>query len=277
MGGRSLLLAHQLQGKNVLLVGGGEVAFTRLKKLISTGAKVTLVSPEIQSDILDQFCPFLDATSKRDTINEEWDEEGRNKSIYRVIKDNFKDEYLSLYTHGSDSGWSLILTCIPNKQLSEHIYREAKKLFGSQQTINVADNPPLCDIYFGANLEFSNTNDNDDCYMQMMLSSNGMGPRYIAMVRDEIGKMLQGIDFEKSLQNLGTLRSKIRKIADDDVKDTKYRMNWLKQCTDIFGVKNCEVMDADKLIVLFEEMYIQDKNMDFPAKEKMLNEYSINK
>lgn len=275
MGGRSLLLAHQLQGKNVLLVGGGEVGFTRLKKLISTGAKVTLVSPEIQSDILDHFCSFLGANSEKDTINEKWDEDGKNKSIYRVIKDDFKEEYLSLYTHGNDSGWSLILTCIPNKPLSEHIYRESKRLFGSQQMVNVADNPPLCDVYFGANLEFSNTNDDDGRHMQIMLSSNGMGPRYIAMVRDEIGQMLQGIDFEKSLKNLGTLRSKIREVANDDVNDTKYRMNWLKECTEIYGVKNCELMDADKLIVLFKEMYIQDKNMDFPSKEKMLNEYSI--
>lgn len=265
-----MILAHQLDGKNVLLIGGGEVGLTRLRKLISTGSKVTLVSPELHSTILKEYCQFkLDET---DNIHPDWAEEGKKRSVYRVIKEEFKDEYLTLYRRGNDSGWSLILTCIPNRELSEKIYRDAKRLFGSQQIVNVADNPPLCDVYFGANLEFAKKSNQEDCFMQMMISSNGMGPRFVAMVRDEVQRMLEGIDFEKSLQKLGKLRSDVREVANKE-SDTKYRMEWIKKCTDTFGIKNCESIDDEKLLGLFKDMYIDDKSLDFPPRQSMLKDY----
>ncbi|QLG74328.1 hypothetical protein HG535_0G02120 [Zygotorulaspora mrakii] len=271
MGGKSLIVAHQLEDNNVLLVGGGEVGLTRLRKLISTGSKVTLVSPEIHPLILKEYCNFT--IDKKDNKHDNWNERGKKKSVYRIIKDEFKEEHLLLYQNGVDSGWSLILTCIPNQEVSEGIYFEAKKRFGSQQMVNVADNPKLCDIYFGANLEFG-SNSEDDCLMQLMISSNGMGPRFVAMVRDEIGKMLGGIDFEKSLIKLGKLRSNIREITDNS-KDIKYRMEWMKKCTEIYGVKNCENIDEDELIDLFKEMYIE-KDLNFPDKEIMFEKYTEN-
>lgn len=270
MGGNSLLLAHRLAGKNVLLVGGGEVALTRLRKLVPTGAKVTMIAPDIHPTIWEEYCSF----TSQETIDKEEDvtsDQWTNKSgLYRLIKSPFKFEHLDLYRKGNDSGWSLILTCIPNKPLSEEIYHESKLRFGSQQTVNVADNPPLCDVYFGANLEFGSK---EDSLMQLMISSNGMGPRYVALVRDEIKKLLEGIDFEASLNNLGTLRQSVREIASNDSQDTKYRMNWMKKCTDTFGVQNCERLDVDKLTVLFEKMYTADKSMDFPHREEMLDKY----
>lgn len=266
MGGKSLILAHQLHDKNVLVVGGGEVALTRLKKLISTGTRVTLVSPEIHPTILKEYCGFVGQSTETDVIDDDWK---AGQGVYRVIRDHFKMEYLTLYTKGNDSGWSLILTCIPNKPLSEEIYHESKRRFGSQQTVNVADNPPLCDVYFGANLEFGNGQGSS---MQMMISSNGMGPRYVALVRDEIKSMLEGIDFEGSLKNLGELRSRVREIAHED-SDTKYRMNWMKSCTENFGIKNCEKMDVDKLVQLFDKMYVDDRNMIFPSRDTMIEQY----
>lgn len=266
MGGKSLILAHQLNENNVLVVGAGEVALTRLRKLISTGARVTLVSPELHPTILKDYCSFFEDTSETDVVNTKW---APGQGVYRVIRDGFKMEYLSLYANGNDSGWSLILTCIPNKLLSEEIYRESKSKFGSQQTVNVADNPPLCDVYFGANLEFSS---DQGSAMQIMISSNGMGPRYVALVRDEIRSMLEGIDFERSLQNLGELRSRVREIAHED-SDTKYRMGWMKGCTENFGIKNCDKMDIDKLVDLFQDMYVNNQATDFPPRDTMIKDY----
>ena len=51
----SLQLAHRLFDRNILLVGAGEVALTRLLKLVPTGCKVTLVSPEIHEDIIKKY------------------------------------------------------------------------------------------------------------------------------------------------------------------------------------------------------------------------------
>lgn len=267
---QSLILAHRLAGRNVLLVGGGEVALTRLKKLIPTGARVTMIAPEIHPVVWEDYCQFVNHTgsdSTGDWIDENWTVKS---GIYRLIKSEFKFEQLDLYRDKNDSGWSMILTCIPNKPLSEEIYHESKRRFGSQQTVNVADNPPLCDVYFGANLDFGSDEDNK---MQLMISSNGMGPRYVALVRDEIRRMLDGIDFETSLKKLGTLRQSVREIANDDGRDTKYRMNWMKQCTDTFGVKNCENLDVQELTKLFEQMYNSDQTMVFPSDEEMFEKY----
>lgn len=261
---QSLLLAHRLEGKNVLLVGGGEVALTRLKKLIPTGARVTLVAPEVHPTVWKDYCSFIDPDEANgvDFIDKNWT---AKSGIYRVIKEGFKFDYLDLYRKGNDSGWSLILTCIPNKPLSEEIYHESKRRFGSQQTVNVADNPPLCDVYFGAELNNSK--------MQLMISSNGMGPRFVALLRDEIAHMLEGIDFETSLNNLGALRQAVRGIASNDSSDTKYRMDWMKRCTETFGVKNCGNLNVHELTKLFEKMYNDDQNMEFPAREEMLQKY----
>lgn len=267
MGGKSLILAHQLQGKNVLVVGGGEVALTRLRKLVSTGVKVTLVSPEVHPEILQEYCSFVKENTETDVVDSNW---CAGQGVYRLIREHFKSkEHLTLYTKGNDSGWSLILTCIPNKPLSEKIYHESKEKFGSQQTVNVADNPPLCDVYFGADLDFASERGSS---MQMMISSNGMGPRYVALVRDEIRSMLEGIDFETSLKNLGEMRSRVREIAHEDT-DTKYRMSWMKGCTEMFGIKNCEKMDVDKLVELFGKMYVDDQTLNFPTRDTMIEDY----
>ncbi|QLQ82123.1 hypothetical protein HG537_0G03780 [Torulaspora globosa] len=269
MPSQSLLLAHRLEGKNVLLVGAGEVAFTRLKKLIPTGARVTLVAPEVHPTIWDQYCSFIDLNEANDMdfTDQDWTSK---KGIYRLIKKSFNLDYLDLYRKDNDSGWSLILTCIPNKPLSEEIYHESKRRFGSQQTVNVADNPPLCDVYFGAELNFGSDNDTK---MQLMISSNGMGPRFVALVRDEIKQLLEGIDFQASLNNLGALRQAVRTIANNDSNDTKYRMNWMKQCTETFGIKNCENLKVQELTKLFQEMYNNDQDLQFPPKNEMFGKY----
>ncbi|QLL35001.1 hypothetical protein HG536_0H03770 [Torulaspora globosa] len=270
MPGQSLLLAHRLEGKNVLLVGGGEVALTRLKKLIPTGSRVTLIAPEVHPAVWEKYCSFIgpdEANSRVDFTDKDW---RAKNGIYRVIKEGFKFDYLDLYRKDNDSGWSLILTCIPDKPLSEEIYHESKRRFGSQQTVNVADNPPLCDVYFGAELNFGA---GDDSRMQLMISSNGMGPRFVALVRDEIRRMLEGIDFESSLDNLGALRQAVRGIASNDSRDTKYRMNWMKRCTETFGIKNCENLNVEELTKLFEKMYNDDQNMQFPREEEMFEKY----
>ena len=41
----------KLRGRKVLLVGGGRVASTKLETLLETGARVTVVAPEIREDV----------------------------------------------------------------------------------------------------------------------------------------------------------------------------------------------------------------------------------
>ena len=235
---RSLLLAHQLRDKNVLVVGAGAVALTRLKKLIPTGCRITLVAPEVHEEIRGDYCQHVTVEAGR--IDEQWQSHG---GVYRLLESHFQDEHLSLYQDGVDSGWALILTCIPDGQASRHIYTLAKQKFGSQQLVNVADNKPLCDVYFGANWQ--------DDSLQVLISSNGAGPRFTALLRDEIGSMLDELDLKTSLS----------------------RLKWVSRCTEIFGVRRCCKMLVPELVELFQKMHAAD-SLDFPPAEIMLEKYA---
>ncbi|AQZ12811.1 MET8 (YBR213W) [Zygosaccharomyces parabailii] len=256
---RSLLLAHQLRDKNVLVVGAGAVALTRLKKLIPTGCRITLVAPEVHEEIRGDYCQHVTVEAGR--IDEQWQSHG---GVYRLLESHFQDEHLSLYQDGVDSGWALILTCIPDGQASRHIYTLAKQKFGSQQLVNVADNKPLCDVYFGANWQ--------DDSLQVLISSNGAGPRFTALLRDEIGSMLDELDLKTSLSRLQELRSRVRSLA-PSAGATQFRMKWMSRCTEIFGVRRCCKMLVPELVELFQKMHAAD-SLDFPPAEIMLKNYA---
>lgn len=270
----SLQLAHRLEDTNVLLVGGGEVALTRINKLIPTSCRVTVIAPDIHPTIIEKYGNFNNDTTNKDIINGNW-EQTRGRQIYRIINDKFNNSHLSLYKdeNSPDSGWSLIMTCIPDPELSKHIYEESKKLFGSQQLVNVADNPPLCDFYFGANLELGQgEKDKGEALLQLMISSNGASPRFSALVRNEIGSIFEGVDLRTSVLKLGDLRKRIRERANKP-EDLKYRMQWIRECTDIYGIKYCHLIDIENLLKLYDSMYADNKSLTFPTKEEMLRSY----
>ncbi|CCE63764.1 hypothetical protein TPHA_0F02830 [Tetrapisispora phaffii CBS 4417] len=285
----SLQLAHRLNNKNVLLVGGGEVALTRVEKLVITGCKITLIANDIHEDILERYAPFCLDNDSKDIINPEW-EKTHPTEVYRVIRTPFEDKHFHLYQNpdGSsvDSNWAMILTCIPDRAVSESIYLESKKLFGNQQLVNVADNPPYCDFYFGANLNIPATDlstQGKESLLQLLISSNGASPRFTALIRDEIDEFLRQFDIEDSVLKLGELRKQIRlqsnKYVEEDNDDhlavLKYRMQWIKKCTDIFGLQNCSRMNTEKLLTLYDKMYRDEKSTVFPDSDEMLREYAI--
>ncbi|EJS44670.1 met8p [Saccharomyces arboricola H-6] len=269
---KSLQLAHQLKGKRILLIGGGEVGLTRLQKLLPTGCKLTLVSVDLHKAIVPKFGKFIEnevhpeyRDNGKRIVNPNWD--FSKNEIYEYINGEFKDEYLDL--DDEDAAWHIILTCIPDHPESARIYHLCKEKFGRQQLVNVADKPELCDFYFGANLEISDR-------LQILISTNGLSPRFGALVRDEIRNLfaqMGDLALEDAVVKLGELRSGIRLLAPDD-KDVKYRMSWAKRCTDLFGIQHCHNIDVERLLGLFKTMF-KDQNcsLQFPPKEQLHSDY----
>lgn len=269
---KSLQLAHQLKDKRILLIGGGEVGLTRLYKLIPTGCKLTLVSPDLHKSIIPKFGKFIQNEDQPDYredakrfINPNWD--STKNEIYEYIRSDFKDEYLDL--EDENDAWYIIMTCIPDHPESARIYHLCKERFGKQQLVNVADKPDLCDFYFGANLEIGDR-------LQILISTNGLSPRFGALVRDEIRNLftqMGDLALEDAVVKLGELRRGIRLLAPDD-KDVKYRMDWARRCTDLFGIQHCHNIDVKRLLDLFKVMF-QEQNcsLQFPPRERLLSEY----
>lgn len=263
---KSLQVAHRLEGKDVLLIGGGNVAMTRIPKLLPTGCKITLIAPNLHSLLKERYFNSDMETRMgpqcRISVKQDWKPE--DQTIYKVIESEFRDDYLF-----ESSTWSMILLCIPDKLESERIYRLCKLRYGQQQMINVADVPEFCDFYFGSNVNLTK-----DGNLQILISSNGLSPRFTSLVKKQIELMFEDWELDEALEKLGQLRLKIRHLKDMDV-DIKYRMQWIKKCTDIFGLSYCHKIDVDKLAELFKSMASQEpKSLEFPLREQMLNIYT---
>jgi precorrin-2 dehydrogenase / sirohydrochlorin ferrochelatase len=150
IGGGSLLIAWQLKDKNVLIVGGGEVAAQRLESIFTADANITLLSPE----------------------------KGLNPRTTRIITlRNDRITYHDRVFQGPEEldNMDMVLTAIDDNELSHKIVIMCRE---RRIPVNAADIPNLCDFYFGAQIR--------DGPLQIMISTNGNGPRLAALIKDRL-------------------------------------------------------------------------------------------
>ncbi|KAF1952378.1 siroheme synthase middle domains-like protein [Byssothecium circinans] len=203
-GGGSLILAWQVRNKKVLVVGGGEVAAGRIVNILNADAKVTVVSP-------------------RAGLNDE--------VAFRV--DQKQVEFVDRKFEPSDlDGVDMVLTAVDDPEASTQIYKlcQEKKI-----PANIADVPPECDFYFGSV--------HRDGPLQIMVSTNGNGPKLANIVRRQIASNLPH-NIGLAVQRVGMLRRKLRKIAPTPDEGPK-RMQWMS--------KICERWTLDELCDMTEE------------------------
>lgn len=103
-----------LKGKRCIVVGGGEVACRKVKRLLECGAKVTVISPELVTEL------------------EEMKKEGK------II--HFPREY----QQGDVKDSFLVIGATQNKSVNKKVAREARKM---GVVVNVVDSPFLCDFF----------------------------------------------------------------------------------------------------------------------------------
>ncbi|QGI86509.1 hypothetical protein CEK25_013238 [Fusarium fujikuroi] len=149
--GGSLILAWQIKHKKVLVVGGGEVAAGRILNCLNADANVTVVCPK--SGLNDEVAYRVS--------------EGQVAHVDRV----FEPEDLD--------GASMVLVAIDDPAASTVIWKLCKE---RRIPANIADVPPECDFYFGSI--------HRDGPLQIMVSTNGKGPRLAAAIRQFIAKQL---------------------------------------------------------------------------------------
>jgi precorrin-2 dehydrogenase/sirohydrochlorin ferrochelatase len=108
---------------------------------------------------------------------------------------------------------SLVLCAVDDPAASTEIYKacQARRI-----PANIADVPPECDFYFGST--------HRDGPLQIMVSTNGNGPRMAAIVRRWIGNKLPPNAGQAIIQ-VGLLRRMLRVIAPHADEGTK-RMRW---------------------------------------------------
>ncbi|KAI4220093.1 MAG: hypothetical protein L6R36_007865 [Xanthoria steineri] len=203
-GGGSLILAWQIKNKRVLVVGGGEVAAGRILNVLNADAKVTVVSP-------------------REGLNDE--------VAYRVAESQV--DYVDRKFEPSDlDNVDMVLTAVDDPEASTQIWKLCKE---RKIAANIADVPPECDFYFGSV--------HRDGPLQIMVSTNGNGPKLASIVRKQIAENLPE-NIGAAIQKVGMLRRKLRKVAPATEEGPK-RMQWMS------GV--CESWSLDDLVAMEEK------------------------
>ncbi|KAI0131942.1 putative siroheme synthase Met8 [Xylariales sp. AK1849] len=203
-GGGSLILAWQIKNKHVLVVGGGEVAAGRILNVLNADALVTVISPA----------------------------SGLNPEVAHRIAHNqvshidrvFQPTDLETLPHPSNSADrigppDMVLVAIDDPAASTQIWKLCKQY---RIAANIADVPPECDFYFGSV--------HRDGPLQIMVSTNGKGPRLAASIRKFIGASLpRGVG--DAIERVGMLRAKLREVAPKTEEGPK-RMKWMIRVSD---------------------------------------------
>jgi len=107
----------KLSGRHCLIVGGGRISEGKIAGLLSTGAKIRLVSPKVTPQIA------------------AWHRRGR----FRWEKRKFRNTDLA--------GVFLVVAATSSSRVHRTIFRQARKL---GILCNIVDVPELCDFYYPA-------------------------------------------------------------------------------------------------------------------------------
>ena len=148
----SLMIAWQLRDKRVLVVGGGDVASGRIGHVLAAGAEVTVVSP--RAGLHPATKQHIDAS---------------DRITYR------DRTFVAADLDGAD----MVLTAIDDVAVSRAIAAQCRAL---RIPVNVADDPPCCDFYFGSQIRQGP--------LQILISTNGRGPKLANSIRRRIEESL---------------------------------------------------------------------------------------
>jgi len=206
-GGGSLLLAWQVRNRKVLVIGGGNVAAGRILNLLNADARVTVVTPSVGVH-----------------------PEVRHRIIERQVTHVDRDFESSDL---EDPDIAMVLTAIDDPQVSSQIYTLCKK---KHIPVNVADVPSECDFYFGSV--------HRDGPLQVMVSTNGNGPKLANIVRKKIAETLP-TNLGEAILKVGALRKRLRTVAPASSEGPK-RMEWMTKVCEEWSLEElCDLDEGD--------------------------------
>jgi precorrin-2 dehydrogenase/sirohydrochlorin ferrochelatase len=166
-----------------------QVAAGRIVHALNADAQVTVVSPSSH-------------------LNDEVAFRVAQKQVYHIDR-KFQPQDLE--------GVDMVLVAVDDPDASTEIWKLCKE---RKIPANIADVPSECDFYFGSV--------HRDGPLQVMVSTNGHGPKLASMLRKEIAASLPP-NTGAAIQNVGKLRRKLRDAA-PAAKDGPKRMNWSVPC-----------------------------------------------
>ena len=136
-------------------------------------------------------------------------------------------------------GADMVLTAVDDPEASTAIWKLCKE---RKIAANIADVPPECDFYFGSV--------HRDGPLQIMVSTNGNGPKLASIVRKQIASDLPP-NIGAAVQKVGQLRKKLRRIAPSAEEGPK-RMQWMSRVCETWKLEELVEMDEQDMESLLE-------------------------
>ena len=167
------------------LTRASQVAAGRILNCLNADAKITVVCPA----------------------------SGLNDEVAYRVSENQVTHVDRVFEASDLDAADMVLVAIDDPAASTVIWKLCKE---KRVPANIADVPPECDFYFGSIYR--------DGPLQIMVSTNGKGPRLAAAIRRFIGKSLPK-NAGNAIESIGELRTKLRKIAPKP-EDGPKRMRW---------------------------------------------------
>lgn len=142
-----------------------------------------------------------------------------------------------------DKHVNMVLTAVDDPEASTTIWKLCKE---RNIPANIADVPPECDFYFGSV--------HRDGPLQIMVSTNGKGPRLASTIRKQIASSLPP-NAGAAIEKVGMLRGMLRKAAPGPEAVNK-RMGWMIKVSDAYSWETfCDLSEEDmeNLLVFYPE------------------------
>ncbi|KAG6832328.1 hypothetical protein H0H87_001969 [Tephrocybe sp. NHM501043] len=219
----SFLIAWQLKDKHVLIVGGGEVASQRVDSILVTDACITVLSPHA----------------------------GLNPRTQRFIHEH--PDRITYYDRpfaGREDikGIDMVLTALDDVELSREIVHLCRQ---SRIPVNAADIPDSCDFYFGSQIR--------DGPLQIMISTNGNGPKMANLVKKQLQNALTGVE-GPAISKVGELRSKLKVRAPGVGGELgKKRMKWMTNVCNAWRMEELALLDDNLTRRLLDEGWEKER------------------
>ncbi|MEC5211113.1 uroporphyrin-III C-methyltransferase/precorrin-2 dehydrogenase/sirohydrochlorin ferrochelatase [Psychrobacter sp. PL15] len=165
-------LFFKLEGRKVLIVGGGDVALRKADLLSRAGACITILAPDI--------CPELQALLTN----------AKAGNKHHLVYENYNQSYMT--------GARVIIAGTDDEALNQQVHADATEL---NIPVNVVDTPHLCDFIFPAIV--------DRNPIVIGISSNGKAPVLARLLRARLETLIpQG--YGKLAKLAGDFRAEVK-------------------------------------------------------------------
>ncbi|KAF7294838.1 hypothetical protein MIND_01021700 [Mycena indigotica] len=136
----------------------------------------------------------------------------------------------------------MVLTALDDANRSREICEMCRK---ARIAVNAADIPDLCDFYFGAQIR--------DGPLQIMISTNGNGPRMAALMKKKIQAALSGSEGE-AIDRVGVLRAQLKERSPGVGGPLgRRRMKWMSEVCNTWEIDDLTKLDDAAITKLLDE------------------------